>query len=104
MRVDATKARVSETQPSITNNGHPLDSVNSGLDLIFNDSKLILNILGRDIFFTTPLSWDCECERDYIHPCTEQSCPVCTPNASHTLTRSSGQGRKSDVQLIGEIV
>ncbi len=33
--------------------------------------------LGRDAFYTTPLFWDCECERDYIHSCTEQSCPVC---------------------------
>ena len=33
--------------------------------------------LGRDVFFTTLLFWDCECERDYIHPCTEQVCPVC---------------------------
>ena len=33
--------------------------------------------LGRDIFFTTPLFWDCECEREYIHSCTEQVCLVC---------------------------
>jgi hypothetical protein len=33
--------------------------------------------LGRDVFDTTPLFWDCECERDYIHSCTEQTCPVC---------------------------
>ena len=33
--------------------------------------------LGRDVFFTTPLFWDCECEYDYVHPCTEQLCPVC---------------------------
>ena len=32
---------------------------------------------GRDVFFTTSFFWDCECERDYIHSCTEQSCPVC---------------------------
>ena len=34
--------------------------------------------LGRmDSFFTTLLFWDCECERDYIHSCTEDVCPVC---------------------------
>jgi hypothetical protein len=33
--------------------------------------------LGRDVYFTTPLFWDCECERDYIHPCTEPLCPFC---------------------------
>jgi len=33
--------------------------------------------LGRDVFFTTRLFWDCACERYYIHPCTEQICPVC---------------------------
>ncbi|MBI1793442.1 MAG: hypothetical protein HYR70_04540 [Chloroflexi bacterium] len=27
--------------------------------------------------FTTPLFWDCECERDYIHACLEEACPVC---------------------------
>lgn len=21
--------------------------------------------------------WDCECQRDYIHPATEASCPCC---------------------------
>ena len=34
--------------------------------------------LGReDAFYTTILFWDCECERDYIHPCTEATCLVC---------------------------
>ena len=35
------------------------------------------NIGREDAFYTTILFWDCECERDYIHPCTEQVCPVC---------------------------
>lgn len=21
--------------------------------------------------------WDCECEKDYIHPCREDKCPIC---------------------------
>ena len=21
--------------------------------------------------------WDCECQENYIHPCTEEKCPVC---------------------------
>ena len=33
--------------------------------------------IGRDKFYTTPLFWDCECERDYIHSCLEEDCPVC---------------------------
>ena len=33
--------------------------------------------LGRSIFYTTPLFWDCECEQSYIHPCTEERCAVC---------------------------
>ena len=33
--------------------------------------------LSGDVFYTTPLFWDCECERDYIHPCTEPLCPIC---------------------------
>ena len=35
------------------------------------------NVGREDAFYTTILFWDCECERDYIHPCTESSCPVC---------------------------
>ena len=35
------------------------------------------NIGCEDAFYTTILFWDCECERDYIHPCTEAMCPVC---------------------------
>ena len=43
--------------------------------------------IGRDIFYTTPLFWDCECEEGYIHSCIEDDCPVCkvtqeeSPNA-----------------------
>ena len=33
--------------------------------------------IGRDKFYTTPLFWDCECERDYIHACLEEACFVC---------------------------
>jgi hypothetical protein len=33
--------------------------------------------IGRDKFYTTPLFWDCGCERDYIRTCLEESCPVC---------------------------
>ena len=33
---------------------------------------------GRfDAFYTTPLFWDCECEENYIHSCTEETCPAC---------------------------
>ena len=53
--------------------------------------------IGRDKFYTTPLFWDCECERDYIHACLEEACPVCkatqeeSPNArvDEVLCRSS---------------
>ena len=30
------------------------------------------NIGREDAFYTTILFWDCECEHDYIHPCTEE--------------------------------
>ena len=52
--------------------------------------KLVLieqHNIGRDKFYTTPLFWDCECERDYIRTCLEEDCPVCgvtqeeSPNA-----------------------
>ena len=33
--------------------------------------------IGRNIFYTTPLFWDCECEVGYIHSCLEENCPVC---------------------------
>ena len=33
--------------------------------------------IGRDIFYTTPLFWDCECEERYIRTCLEEDCPVC---------------------------
>ena len=42
---------------------------------------------GRDIFYTTPLFWDCECEEDYIRAFLDEDCPVCkvtqaeSPNA-----------------------
>jgi hypothetical protein len=34
------------------------------------------------VVHTTPLFWDCECELDYIHPASEQACPVCRTNQS----------------------
>ena len=43
--------------------------------------------IGRDIFYTTPLFWDCECEEGYTRTCLEENCPVCkvtqeeSPNA-----------------------
>ena len=42
--------------------------------------KLVLieqHNIGRSIFYTTPLFWDCECNEGYIHPCTEDSCVAC---------------------------
>ncbi len=33
--------------------------------------------IGRDIFYTTPLFWDCECEEYYIHSFLEEDCPAC---------------------------
>lgn len=33
--------------------------------------------IGRDIFYTTPLFWDCACEEGYIRTCLEESCLVC---------------------------
>jgi hypothetical protein len=27
--------------------------------------------------FTTDYYWDCECEDDYIHPQTQEYCPIC---------------------------
>ncbi len=41
-----------------------------------SNTKLALVEKCGDIF-TTPLFWDCECERDYIHSCLEEACPVC---------------------------
>ena len=52
--------------------------------------KLVLieqHNIGRDIFYTTPLFWDCECEESYIHACLEEDCAACkatqteSPNA-----------------------
>lgn len=34
--------------------------------------------LGQGVFYTTPLFWDCECETDYIHPASHETCPACT--------------------------
>jgi hypothetical protein len=31
--------------------------------------------LGRSVFYTTPLFWDCE--QDYIHPASQEACPAC---------------------------
>lgn len=33
--------------------------------------------IGRDVFYTTPLFWDCECESDYIHPASQDECLLC---------------------------
>jgi len=53
-------------------------------------SRLVLieqHNIGRDKFYTTPLFWDCECERNFIHACVEDVCLVCevaqteSPNA-----------------------
>lgn len=30
-----------------------------------------------DGLVTTPDFWDCECEHNYIHPKTKESCPLC---------------------------
>ncbi len=43
-------------------------------------SRLVLieqHNIGCDIFYTTPLFWDCACERDFIRTCLEEDCPVC---------------------------
>ena len=43
--------------------------------------KLVLiephNIGRSDAFYTTSLFWDCECEENYIHSFTEETCPAC---------------------------
>ena len=43
--------------------------------------KLVLierhNVGRLDMFYTTPLFWDCECEENYIHSFTEENCPAC---------------------------
>jgi len=43
-------------------------------------SRLVLieqHNIGRNIFYTTPLFWDYECEEDYIRTCLEEDCPAC---------------------------
>lgn len=45
-----------------------------------SSARLVLierHSIGRDVFYTTPLFWDCECEEDYIHDCTCEDCPAC---------------------------
>ena len=63
--------------------------------------------IGRDIFYTTPLFWDFECEEGYIHSCIEDDCPVCkvtqeeSPNArvDEVLCYSSTLNNKLIVAL-----
>ena len=63
--------------------------------------------IGRvDSFCTTLLFWDCECEGDYIHSCTEDVCPVCkatheeSPDARvDEVFRSTGLDKRLVVAL-----
>jgi hypothetical protein len=49
-------------------------------DLMSNPN--VENLTDDPVVHTTPLFWDCECELNYIHPASEQVCPVCRMNQS----------------------
>lgn len=38
--------------------------------------KDLIEVHG-DGLCTTPLFWDCECENNYIHPASDESCILC---------------------------
>ena len=64
--------------------------------------KLVLierhNVGRLDMFYTTPLFWDCECEENYIHSCTEETCLACgatnkeapTSRVNEVISHSTG--------------
>jgi len=37
----------------------------------------ITDLIQVNKTFTTPLFWSCQCEEEYIHPATQESCPAC---------------------------
>jgi hypothetical protein len=62
-------------------------------------------------FHTTILFWDCECEAEYIHPLTEESCPLChahresqPPARVNEIMRQSGDLPRGLVQVVEELL
>lgn len=45
---------------------------------VVQDHSLIeAHNIGRDIFYTSSLFWDCKCEEYYIHPVYQDQCLAC---------------------------
>jgi len=45
--------------------------------IVQHSSLIEAHNIGRDIFYTTALFWDCECEEKFIHPAFQDECLLC---------------------------
>jgi hypothetical protein len=45
--------------------------------IVQHGSLIEAHNIGRDIFYTTSLFWDCECEECFIHPAYQDLCLMC---------------------------
>ena len=45
--------------------------------MVRHGSLIEAHNIGRDIFYTTSLFWDCECEEEYIQPAFQDYCLLC---------------------------
>lgn len=45
--------------------------------IVQHGSLIEAHNIGRDIFYTTSLFWDCDCEEDYIQPAFMDECILC---------------------------
>ena len=67
--------------------------------------------LQANPFHTTILFWDCDCEAGYIHPLTEDGCPIChakresqPPSRVNEIMRQSSTLPHALVQVIYEML
>ncbi len=52
------------------------------IEEIFADSKMAIDLYiekqdEKDTSYTNPNFWDCECEKNHIHPKSLKICPIC---------------------------
>jgi hypothetical protein len=82
------------------------------MDALQHTGLLVLHDhLQSHPFHTTILFWDCDCDAGYIHPLTEDECPVCharrvsqPPARVNEIMRHAGILPRSLVNLVEEML
>ena len=60
--------------------------------------------IGCDIFYTTPLFWDCECEEGYIHSCLEEDCLACKVTQEESPDARVDEVLSCSTELNGKLI